>query len=1038
MSFDVSEVMDLFRKQGTSSSALAPLIIPFGSVRFDDYQIDNGELLSKPIVRVGDELIVALPGMLLPAAWNELIRLAIEMGIVSVLAERYKLAVWDSIEVSLGFLEHRPVQFPLPRHNIPAFFDGIFTLDTDKLIYAALVTDPLDGYDANGAFGSWPLAGLDTKIAQRIREIERSILGAKDAPNDILFLIIHQGIGRSMTMPITEPEFSPLLMLSASDLETISILEAGDQMLLWKWALASTKLRKKTEVVCFSALDEFSLYQSGGYSYYLSDDGKPDLLNIAPDGALRLRSKVTEERDFHGARMFNGAMSEVMALHDGAVPVYIRSDSVSHGQGNYAAVLLEGLPLPIWISSGTYERESDRALHNYYCQFSDAIAYWLWQFSPSIRDAIVPLASRHGQILVKLWIEPSELWRRINEVAPVGPDAVGVHADSDTGVLNVSLRSNLVGALTGPDNRGERLLMTRILSGLRDMLEDDDQHLLDDSRIAEVLDRHAPLGEKKKIVLFDAARNLLLDPRGLPKHRKVKLADENVFLDELGEHIFPAPVEEKRPIPDDERTFTLEKAVSFYYGELQKLIASLSPDSLLQILVSQHESLVRYDAFHTLMIPTRLACFSSELELSEKLQKEIPENSRAGLASRFAIEYVVAQPPSGLRPMSLSVYDQIQALAMTIVDFGTESDLIRYQLADIKLSALPSGRIGTVQDEHSHAMETYLPAFASGEIYRARKRFDRHWSSHDATSGAPPEMKQLDSASLAELGVSLSNIRDFVKATLSVGGTGRAFAKLDSETFVNAVAEKTGWPAAKVRMVLDLFSLSPRPDFLKPPKPFRKEDVYPWRYNRPYSYLRRPILRTNTDGDDVIIWGSRHLFIAWQHLVNLMLSGRFQARSTEMRKVMGEFNSERGELFNDAVADLFQQLPGAKVRKRIKKFTGINGQLRPPGDIDILVAEQDRRRLLVVECKDLAVGRAPHELQSELAKLFERENGKPSSVERHLQRVEMGSAEYWLRASLTWFDSRWQALEGRFHGSSRPRAYDTLSDEFESASSFLC
>jgi hypothetical protein len=127
----------------------------------------------------------------------------------------------------------------------------------------------------------------------------------------------------------------------------------------------------------------------------------------------------------------------------------------------------------------------------------------------------------------------------------------------------------------------------------------------------------------------------------------------------------------------------------------------------------------------------------------------------------------------------------------------------------------------------------------------------------------------------------------------------------------------------------------------------------------------------------------------------LLLSGRLPASSTEMRSLMGEFNSERGELFNDQVADLFERLPDIKVRRRVKKILGPVGSLRPPGDIDVLIAQAKKRRLLVVECKDLAVGRAPHELQSELTKLFEGEGGKPSAIERHLRRTE------WVSQNLT-------------------------------------
>ena len=49
--------------------------------------------------------------------------------------------------------------------------------------------------------------------------------------------------------------------------------------------------------------------------------------------------------------------------------------------------------------------------------------------------------------------------------------------------------------------------------------------------------------------------------------------------------------------------------------------------------------------------------------------------------------------------MSLEIYDQLIALSSAIITWGFDSDYIQYDIADIKLSILPSGRIGTIREE---------------------------------------------------------------------------------------------------------------------------------------------------------------------------------------------------------------------------------------------------------------------------------------------------------------------------------------------------
>ena len=122
------------------------------------------------------------------------------------------------------------------------------------------------------------------------------------------------------------------------------------------------------------------------------------------------------------------------------------------------------------------------------------------------------------------------------------------------------------------------------------------------------------------------------------------------------------------------------------------------------------------------------------------------ENNKAALASRFIIEYVVAQPPTGMRPFSLSIYHRLQALAYQIINFGFESDLIHFSLADFQLSILPSGRLGTDTKEYEKARDTHLSIFMSGETTRITESFERYWKTPQIPTDVLEFKKKIDAA----------------------------------------------------------------------------------------------------------------------------------------------------------------------------------------------------------------------------------------------------------------------------------------------------
>jgi hypothetical protein len=189
------------------------------------------------------------------------------------------------------------------------------------------------------------------------------------------------------------------------------------------------------------------------------------------------------------------------------------------------------------------------------------------------------------------------------------------------------------------------------------------------------------------------------------------------------------------------------------------------------------------------------------------------------------------------------------------------------------------------------------------------------------------------------------------------------------------------WPEHKVRASLDIFSLHPREKFLEPSHPFKKEDVYPWRYNRPLAYVRKPFLQRDKQGKRQIICGARHLISSLDFLTYLCSIGRFPAQTQLMKQFLSKLNNKRGREFNDRVAGFFDTKPSFNVRKNIKKIPGTTG-LRDLGEIDVIVAEAAKRILWVIECKVLAYARTPHEVALELDGMFKGICGKPSMLRR--------------------------------------------------------
>lgn len=1000
VTFSLDDLTRLLGPLGLDIDAFEDLVATPGDGTVANCIGDKNPIFSRPVLRHGEVFTVVAPSCLLVAARHAVLVRAALAGLMRELADKFRGAVYRDVENSLKLLESRPVADLPPRvDGGPPLVENFFGLDRDKVLHLVLLTDELEDYDPEHVYGEWPIGAAGDQIDSRLVQARTDLFDRFREINEVVHLVVTQGVGRSMALGLAGSgppvEDAATLLLNASDLEVIALAEGGKPLVLRQYARAADSIRDKAAVMAIAPLDEFATYRSSAFSYYLSDEAIPSMIVVSPGSAEPLRMEVQRERDFHAVQYpDDDAVVDVTLLHDDpAYPLYFPlrapNDAVS--------LLIESLPLPIWIVGPPGSRDGEDA--QLYSMLAEMLGFWLLRLSPILIEALAVVISEYERVQLHLELRSSQEWLKANRDAT---DATLSCEDTGGGRLRLRLGPGVASLLEGPDNAGEREIMRAVLGGISSLLVNTVQRSLESlvgTPQDEVLDQYVPLGQQKTVFFLNGDDNPQLDSRALPGYRPVQPAEESVVLNDIGQHLSATRRLAVGPIPDDQRTGVLRDVVGFLFTELERLTATVRADELLGWLIAFHERLVYERSMRRLTLVTRMACFGPISGFSgyiAELQTEIQGVSKASATCRFLIEYVTARPPRGIRPFSVSLYDRLMALASDIINFGLESDLIHFNLADYKFAMLPSGRLGANRQAYHAVRNQFAGVFTAGEVDRSAAELPRYWRRREQID-EPDVIDRLDSATRAEFGSTASDILAFIREVAMVGSRQADATKRASvDKLIATVVSELEWDHPRGRAVFDLLAAGARDQFLDPPGPHARDAVYPWRFNRSLSYLRKPLLVHGPDRDQVI-WGNRHLFDAGRYLVDLCVGGRLKATSKEMKQYITLMQQAEAEAFNDAVAEVFECDPNFIVRRRVNKVAGERIQRTSKqslGDIDVLVADRQRRRLLAIEAKDLAVARTPAELANELESTFQTRGSRPAAVDRHLERTE------WLRRNL--------------------------------------
>jgi hypothetical protein len=237
----------------------------------------------------------------------------------------------------------------------------------------------------------------------------------------------------------------------------------------------------------------------------------------------------------------------------------------------------------------------------------------------------------------------------------------------------------------------------------------------------------------------------------------------------------------------------------------------------------------------------------------------------------------------------------------------------------------------------------------------------------------------------AEFGYDWETYLDMIFVLVELGFISNDGVSYSEENeLVSSILERHPLQRETVMTFLADISLSSRSAWSEVAPPFTMNDVYPWKYSRALSLMRRPLAKVIVDEKIFYYWGLRQVILSSQYLDTIIENGRYSYKTAEMGRYIGQLLNAKGKRFTQRVFQWLTKTYTSDAFIIDREVTiDVKGKLKADknyGDIDILIIDLKNKKILSIECKHLSPARITSEFSSELKK-FEAE-----WIGKHLKR----------------------------------------------------
>ena len=947
-----------FIKQFIVDDELESLMSVFGERQYSHIdKPENFRFYYKPFIKINETTFCVLnPTELGAFLINYILKKSYDFGEFDKLIKAYNDYMFRQCIGSFANLGHKKLSeesLDIKLLNTNSYKEILLNVANNGLLFIQFFCDSGEKYNFKNAHEQIEIN--NHTIGKRWEYISSKL---KDYPQDRVYQVcIPASFSRIIHYKTKRDQSFRQLLVSPFDLYCIAINERSHRNFIPRYLDCKSNMFEPFTV--YGDIYNISVYCQN-YSFYLDDnfDYRKDLLYLGFDSALDYYNKALSDEDKFLADFPNSKYLLEMVQVDPFRKIYECYNK------NTLYILNKFPNIEIWQIICTQSSIAEINLHH---TITDMCSYWLAE----CKNIVLEKNFINTSIVIEHKLT-GDLNKYISsESYSDSPleDLLKIIIVDNKITLNWTPESFF--KLTNVDNSQEKKIIALLLEAL--------SCFSDVELSIQKLDKIFENPLKKKVFALNHQKYPYLKYIDL-NFRVISVEYEQQLLDEIGYFLINEKGIPIGRIKAEDKYAICSSVVDYLYEKLKDIISSLQPQNLIEQIYLDLEK-----AMYSMMLMQKrhAANIACHPEKANELNLSYSQLNKSSVALKFFIEYVAAQPPKGNVILGELEYENILTICSAIVHWAQIGDLFKYNIIDSEMNILKSGRVG-IENTQTHDLteSTYSAAI---------KRLMRHSNPHIEKyhfDNNNIDSKVLNEAFTAEFGYSYDDLSKIVFSLITVGNDlqGEIYKKNIIE-LCDTIIEKTGIEKIKLNKVIDDLSLKERSVYLPAPEGYNNTDVWPWRFNRRLSFTRRPLIIVG----DKIVWGNRQLFHCLLFTYDLIKEGNLKADSKELKQLIGKIADNRGNQFNDAVIEKLRSIRGLIVDGKVQKINGrkiINENQNTLGDIDVLIINFGKKRIIVGEVKDFSFSKSPYEMQQQYLSVFCDNGKKLCYISKHKRRVD--------------------------------------------------
>jgi hypothetical protein len=957
----------------------------------------NTPLEFRPLLKVRDGFIVALPSNISTAIRAHLINVAVEFDL-AVRLQRNLLRAQANLLMEGGF-------DLVPISNVKTCEDQIYCeamkeISAGRYLHIVLSVDGFRHWP-HRAFGSVTRCEDDwiNKILQNMSAAKRTTSERAGFVGGMtLWMASGWGSGRSFSFnPTADLEDWPLIIAEPADLSTMFACENGKLSDVWR-------LQKQTELV---ERQGFNFHNASGFlnmfHWWRSTDYAllpPHEIDIAPPLDVDFGSNLLLEARQEAFKTFGrrtlmdesgrwhrvGRLDRGEAVRD-KTPAYASIDDTRKGILSGVVVHNDSL---WWLKLSQEQSVSSRDIFETW----RTVMIWIGQTMPPF---LATVKNRHLIKVIALHMSFDALPddRTFLTGSPVSDeeinDAIEISVDPTNHGLNFHLKPNWFAGFYRPDNYAERKLAARLLAGVCEIfgIQPTEEELaalvLNAAGSTDFRHRHA----------FQVERAVeQLGASGLVKSFS-KISVSAAALAKCGA-VWPVhPREDGVRIEGKEACLSL---VSKFIAHCQStLIEDVKPYDRTAFIVAMLDgiqSAIAEEGHWRRSARALRAIHGVDQDFDLSLKHALAANGILRANSMLAlIAAAEAASTSGRAPGKMDL-DELQARALQLFQSADTYPAFFTDRIDPSIHISPTGEILYQHDFHGAVIER------ASKIRHARER-SQSTDEYLKRFEAPSEPLGLDPKFIAaiedEYGVPMLVFRELTNATAILARTrNQGVMVLRRSELLKGLREIENLSDLDFGPLVDRLTLPQRNGWNDIPSGATLRDFDLSKFDRRLSLIGRPIVCLEQADDPLLAVAPAVIERALMHNINGASNGILQNEfwnSPKMVAFAGSAGARLGKEFNETVAARLSEF-GLNATPSVKPSACLNQkkteELERLGDIDVLAISPNNRIVWVIEAKDLKLCRTLGEAAQRLSKYkgVIGDDGKPDLLLRHLQRVD--------------------------------------------------